>query len=288
MRAIWMRARSEMRKNWRALVALCLLAGIPGAVAIAAAIGASRTDSSMDRVLKASDPVDIFYIAAFQQTKLRFEDIAALPSVSAAYRIRGFFVGKGPLQDLEISAIPVDFPHRFNKVLAGRWPRSDRIDETMISFKTADRFNWHVGSEISVPLLDPASTEDDEIPGPLVHLRVVGVEAAFGDLVGVAGPGIFVTDAFNRANASRAAGIELDTFKLARGARDYTAFGKQIRKLAHNDVYYTEANSDVIQVKRSFHLQAVALWVTCAFLGAVTVLIFGDRKSTRLNSSHQI
>jgi hypothetical protein len=283
MKAVLVRARSELRNHWRALVALCLLAGIPGGIAMAAAIGAARTDSITDRVLKASDPPDIFYIPAYQEVKLPFEDIAALPSVAEAYSMRGFGVMKGPLQDLEISATPVDFPHRFNKVLAGRFPHPDRVDETMISFKTADRFRWRVGTQITVPLLDPASDEEHDIPGPLVRLRVVGVEAAFGDLVGVAGPGIFVTDAFNRAYAPRAAGIELQVFKLRHGPRDYAAFAAQMRALAHTDVGYVEGNSDLVQVKRSFHLQAVALWVTCAFLGAVAVLIFGQaigRQST--------
>src|SRR5205814_9928508 len=32
MRAIWARAKNEMRAHWRALVALCLLAGLPGGV----------------------------------------------------------------------------------------------------------------------------------------------------------------------------------------------------------------------------------------------------------------
>lgn len=53
-------ARSELGNRWRALLALCLLAGLSGAVAIAAAIGASRTDSVADRAIAEEDPTDIF------------------------------------------------------------------------------------------------------------------------------------------------------------------------------------------------------------------------------------
>ena len=83
MRAVWVRARSDLRNHWRALVAMCLLAGLSGAVAVAAAIGASRTDSVSSRVIQKEDPTDIFYVPDYQDTKLRFADIAALPGCYA-------------------------------------------------------------------------------------------------------------------------------------------------------------------------------------------------------------
>ena len=120
---MWVRARSDLRNHWRALVTMCLLAGLSGAVAIAAAIGASRTDSVSDRVIQKEDPTDIFYVPDYQDTKLRFADIAALPVVSAAYEIRGFPVATPALQDLEVSAPHGGpLPSRFFKMLDGRAP----------------------------------------------------------------------------------------------------------------------------------------------------------------------
>jgi hypothetical protein len=92
MKALWVRARSELRKQWRAIIALSLLAGLPGGIAIAAAAGASRTDTVTNRVVAAEDPPDIFYIPQFQETKLRLEEIARIGVVAAVYPMRGFLV----------------------------------------------------------------------------------------------------------------------------------------------------------------------------------------------------
>src|SRR3954463_1148377 len=54
--AVWMAARSQLRRRWGATVALVLLVGLTGGVVIAAVAGASRTDSAMKRVVKFSRP----------------------------------------------------------------------------------------------------------------------------------------------------------------------------------------------------------------------------------------
>src|SRR5438270_1597911 len=280
MRAVWVRARSDLRNHWRALVAMCLLAGLSGAVAVAAAIGASRTDSVSSRVIQKEDPTDIFYVPDYQDTKLRFADIAALPVVSAAYEIRGFPVATPALQDLEVSAPHGGpLPSRFFKMLDGRAPDPRRADEVMISFRTRDRYHWRVGSRVSFALADPSSdpSSGDVKPGPVVSVRVVGINAASGDLVGVAGPGMMTSPAFEREYTSKAATLELQTFKLRRGQADLGAFEAGARKLAGGKlIQYTEIQSDLGQVRRSFHLQAVALWITCIVVGAVSLLIFGQ------------
>src|SRR5438445_1139972 len=280
MRAVWVRARSDLRNHWRALVAMCLLAGLSGAVAVAAAIGASRTDSVSSRVIQKEDPTDIFYVPDYQDTKLRFADIAALPVVSAAYEIRGFPVATPALQDLEVSAPHGGpLPSRFFKMLDGRAPDPRRADEVMISFRTRDRYHWRVGSRVSFALADPSSdpSSGDVKPGPVVSVRVVGINAASGDLVGVAGPGMMTSPAFEREYTSKAATLELQTFKLRRGQADLGAFEAGVRKLAGGKlIEYTEIQSDLGQIKRSFHLQAVALWITCTVIGAVSLLIFGQ------------
>src|SRR5207253_9390256 len=58
MKAVWMRARSEVRARWRALVSLALIAGIGGGAAIAAAAGARRADSTYPRFRAATNAFD--------------------------------------------------------------------------------------------------------------------------------------------------------------------------------------------------------------------------------------
>jgi len=286
MRAVWTRARSELRSHWRTLVALCLLAGIPGGVAIAAAIGASRTDSLSARVIRAEDPTDIFYSPGFQDVHLRFEDVARLPVVSAAYDFKGFPVLNPGFENLSISAPSSPIPRRFFKMLAGRPPALDSVDEVMISFIARDLFHWRVGTRVTLQLADPSSNfvTGDVKPGSAVTVRIVGIEVASGDLVGVADPGMMSSPAFERAFVSRAASVDLQTFKLRKGSASLAEFQKEITKLiGGRGVIYSEVASDLNQVRRTFHLQAVALWVACAVVGAVSLLIFGQavaRQST--------
>ena len=55
MSAMWLRARSELRAGKRSIVALAILLGVFGAVAMAAGAGARRTGSAYDRFLAATD-----------------------------------------------------------------------------------------------------------------------------------------------------------------------------------------------------------------------------------------
>ena len=51
MTAVWYRFRVELRARWRAVLALALLAGMAGGVAVAAAAGSRRTDTAFSRLL---------------------------------------------------------------------------------------------------------------------------------------------------------------------------------------------------------------------------------------------
>jgi ABC-type antimicrobial peptide transport system permease subunit len=281
MRAVWARAKNEMRAHWRAITALCLLAGFPGGVALASAIGASRTDSVVDRLVAKTKAPDIFMVPDFQENKVPFESIARLPVVSEARIFRGFGPVAPTPADLEISA-----PHEFDlsasraKILSGRLPRPDRTDEAVITFKTADRYHWGLGTIVSLALAGAGSDPTSGGPakaGPVVTVHVVGVVANAGDFVSVAGPGLQLTSAFERMYAPRAATIRVYLFSLRHGSADLKEFEKGVSLLSGGKpVLYTEAISDVAQVKRTFHLQAAALWIMCLFLGVVAILILGQ------------
>src|SRR5438105_13394288 len=64
-----MRARSELRGGLRSLVALAVLLGIFGAVAMAAGAGARRTDSAYDRFVAETTPPDAFVASGAPQMR---------------------------------------------------------------------------------------------------------------------------------------------------------------------------------------------------------------------------
>jgi len=293
MRAVWARVKNEFRAHWRAMTALCLLAGLPAGVAVASAIGASRTDSVVDRLVAKTKLPDIFMVPDYQETKLAFEDIARLSVVSEARLFRGFGTASPTPEALEVSA-----PHGFDfaasqaNILSGRLPNPERTDEAAITFKAAQRYHWHAGTTVTLALAAADSSSDAPQPGPVIKVHVVGVVATPGDFVSVAGPGMQLTSAFERIYAPRAATISLFVFSLRHGSADLKAFETGVTQLSHGQgILYTESVSDIAQVKRSFHLQAAALWIMCAFLAAVAALIFGQsmaRQATLEAADHPI
>jgi ABC-type uncharacterized transport system permease subunit len=57
MAAVWVRARAELRRRWRATVLLMFVVGLAGGAVMAAVAGARRTDSAMDRFLAYNRPM---------------------------------------------------------------------------------------------------------------------------------------------------------------------------------------------------------------------------------------
>src|SRR5256885_15220441 len=75
MRAVWMRARADLRAGARSLVALVVLLGLFGGVAMAAGAGARRTGSAYDRFLAATTPPDAFVISGTARTRKLFPPV---------------------------------------------------------------------------------------------------------------------------------------------------------------------------------------------------------------------
>src|SRR5438045_28593 len=60
--AVWIAARSQLRRRWGATVALILLVGLAGGVVLAAIAGASRTETAMKRFAAYSRPEDAYVV----------------------------------------------------------------------------------------------------------------------------------------------------------------------------------------------------------------------------------
>ena len=279
MSAVWLRVRAELRARWRASVGLVLLAGVPAGVAVAAAIGAARTDSTTDRLVAATRPPLIYMVPDFQDTKIPFEDLARLPVVTEAVVFHGYGSITPAYKDLEISAPrDIEFAPGRTHLVTGRLPRRGRSDESTITYRAADRYHWKVGDEVRFQLARAGSDitgEKPPLPGPTVRTRIVGITASVGDFVGVAAPGMQFGPAFARRYDSTAATSNLYAFSLA--GNDVTAFDHELNRLSGGKpILYVDGRSDLAQVRRSFHLQSAALWVLCPFLGLIAGLIFAQ------------
>src|SRR2546425_9452785 len=99
MTAVWMRARAELRSNWRAATALALMLGLAGGVVISSAAGARRTDSAYSRFLAWAHAPDagLNVAASFGYAGVSPKDVRALPEVKSSANSDGFvFVSTTP------------------------------------------------------------------------------------------------------------------------------------------------------------------------------------------------
>src|SRR5205823_14240236 len=74
-RAVWIRARADLRAGARSVVVLAILLGLFGGVAMAAGAGARRTNSAYDRFLAATTPPDAFVISGTARTRKFFPPV---------------------------------------------------------------------------------------------------------------------------------------------------------------------------------------------------------------------
>src|SRR5919204_4298117 len=141
MRAIWLRARSELRSRWRATLALALLVGLASGVVISAVAGARRTQTAYPRFLDAAHAADALVSVPFTGIPSFYPAIARLPEVeeaAAAAGVNVFYVRASGAADLRITGVAgvdrqlgssVERPN----LIAGRRPRPDRLFEILVN-----------------------------------------------------------------------------------------------------------------------------------------------------------
>src|SRR5256885_14418413 len=83
MGAVWLRLRAELRQQWRGWLALAVLVGLIGGVALTAAAGARRTDTAYPRFLRESHAADLLVTPARPGFHGYFPALASLPAGSS-------------------------------------------------------------------------------------------------------------------------------------------------------------------------------------------------------------
>lgn len=282
MGVVLLRARAELRSRLRSWVALSLLVGLTAGLVIAAAAGARRTDSAYERFLERQRAADVI-VANYPDPGLATFDPAAverLPQVAVAARAAFFFLANdsGALAPAD-SRLGRDVNRL--KVVDGRLAAPDRVEEVVVGFERARLLHLHVGSEF--PLFGREEVEAAARLGLRnIRLHVVGLVAAPGEFPPLAqgGPSIIFTPAFYRAYDRTALGRGAGRaviIRLRHGAADLPAFRAELTRLAGGKPFALSVQAEEADaVERSLHLQAVALWVLAALLGAAGVMVLSQ------------
>lgn len=215
--AIWMVARTELRRHWRGTVVVMVLVGLVGAVTLAALAGARRSSSSLRRFNDVSRSSNI-QVQLGSYTSAQLAALRRTPGVEGVGVVDLLFVGSTApaLQHLLISApvdgalgTEVDRP----RLVAGRLANPNTLDEIDIGEGLAAMTHLRVGDTLDAVSMSTHTFDrlshggPFRLDGPKVHLHIVGLIRRPLDLasLGSAGGVVAMTPAFDRAYRGRIA-----------------------------------------------------------------------------------
>jgi len=292
MAAVWMRARAEMRRGWRALLGLALLVGLAGGAVLGAAMGARRTQTAYPRFVEASNAHDVL-LSGGSSESLRsgfYEAAAALLEVEASGLGAGIGLVAPGGEDLSrafavgftFAALDEDVGTRIDrpKVLEGRLPDPTATDEAVVNKVFADATGIGPGDRFEVR----QGTDRGPI-GPKFTIEVVGVAVTATEVIPVANldelPLMSVPEGVTRAH------IVLDErgfegmFLTLHPGIDVAAFERRIRALADDyprfgELFFASEAGRPAVVARALRPQVLALAAFAIFAGITMLLVSGQ------------
>src|SRR6266576_2418867 len=303
MGAVWLRLRAELRQQWRGWLALAVLLGLIGGVAVTAAAGARRTDTAYPRFLRAGHAADLLVTPARSGFHGYFRALARLPEVSwlaPAMFLQMSLPGPGasPFSGLVAQASPfggegvsVDRV----KVLAGRIFNQADPRAVMINQQLADREHLRPGGTLHLIGYPQRGPSPGIAQTERLAFRVSAIVVFDDQIVSAAGerpqPWLLLSPAFARtrqaASFNPAGGGASVLLRPGAGA---AAFARGATALAAR---YRVGKADVINLatghaaaQRAIRPQAAALAVFAALAGLTALAIIGQLLSRREYTRH--
>ena len=302
LRVAWYRHRATFGGRWGGYLALVLLIGLLGGLAMGVAAGARRTQSAFPAFLRSTNPSDLsMFGAPPNKNNTLSERVAHLPGVrhaeSYAVPIAGMIQPNGAPTKAALGAIPLGsidglgFDQDRLTALHGRLADPARAGEVMVTVGAAHAFGVHVGEKVPIGVFTAAAAQSPGFgtvkvqPIRRIEATVVGIvefsNNVVQDDVDANGEGvgnIIFTPAFTRP-ITKCCNSDLVTgFRLVDGARSVsTVEGEIERALPKGSAYYVHVTSVFeAQAERSVKPEAVALGVFGAIAALALLLLAGQ------------
>ncbi len=297
MGAVWMQAWSELRARWRGALAVAILFGLAGSIAMTAASGARRTTTSYERLLAASAG----YHVEVQPTgdggpdadAQQLDLVAALPQVAEAGRLAfvpstrataepqtfGWDVTSVAMVDDNIGRT-LEIP----RLLEGRRPDYANPHEAVVSPEFLTERGLSVGDRFQLQL----ATFDDVVQlfggmpgiphGPVVTVAIVGTwklphDVSIQEQTGI----LFLTPAFYDRYSESIATLPSLIVRLRDPVRETDDFVAGVRRIGDEAALSIESQADLIgRVDRALGVQAGALWILAGAVAVGALLVVGQ------------
>jgi len=280
MRAVWLRARAEIRDRRRALLSATLICGLVGAAVLATLAGARRTQSIYPDFLETHRAEDVvvndasFFAEVFW--KPDFDALSRLPYVESAVEFVLGGVGGELESDLSegglyIGSSDPNFMRTIHKplVVQGRLPDPTDADEVAVPyFAEGQLASFRLGEHKRI-----------QVGEAIVEVTVVGRHVFPGEVPPEPnfGFGILVTPAFLERYGSEG-GFTFPSIMIRfQGRGDVVRFQRDVPALAGGKlVQPQQQDSHARAVLSSANLQASALRLLALFIGLTGALIVGQ------------
>jgi MacB-like periplasmic core domain/FtsX-like permease family len=308
LRVGWYRFRATFGRRWGGLLAIVLLIGLIGGLAMGAVAGARRTQSSFPALLRSTHPSDLLVLhndsaddsnqsdpgflrtlAALPQVK-RVESTTdpselvlgadGAPAQDAAHRL--FDSSAQVLADVNGEFYDQDRP----VVIQGRLANADRADEMVMSADAARLLHLRVGDVVHFGFYTNAQTLEDgygtgaQTPRLRVGVKLVGIVKFSFEIVrddfdrGLRF--VLLTPALTRPLEQCCANGVQSGVQLVRGSRDDAAVEAAVKqKLANSSVVKITATEEATTERATAPL-SLALGVFGAIAALAALLIAGQ------------
>lgn len=294
MSAVLARLLSELRGRRRSWLGLTLVIGLAGGAVLTAAQGARRSGTAYERFERASRAADVEVLPQFSPAfaHLDMARVGELPEVAVAGREHGYVATDPAIVVVTFADEKMGRDIQRPKLLTGRLPRPDHADEAAIAFPLEKQRHLRVGSRLRIEFLPGQSVTGQVDPeqagsrGPpsavgTLDVNVVGIEASPGEFPPRSANSsntVILGAAFSSTALARAAFVgDLQFVRLERGAADLPSFQRGVERLAGGRPFIsTPLAQQAGNVRRSIHLQSVALWLVAALLAVVAVLVLSQ------------
>src|SRR5215831_11767354 len=298
MGAVWLRLRAELRRQWRAWLALAVLLGVIGGIALTAAAGARRTDTAYPRFLRRSNAAQLAVLPALSGFRGYFRAVGRLPQVSSAASAAFLQMslpgpGASPFSPLTAEASPGGEGVSIDgvKVVAGHLFDPADPHAVMIDQQVADREHLRPGGTLRLIAFPQRGASPDVKHAARLALRVSAI-VVFDDQIVAASkeigyPRLLLSPAFARTRQAMSfnpAGGAL--YVVLRPHADAAAFTRQAAALAAR---YRVGNAPVVHLateyaaaQRAIRPEAAALAIFAALAGLIALAIMGQLLSRQL------
>ena len=299
MGAVWLRLRAELRHQWRVWLALAVLLGVIGGIALTAAAGARRTDTAYPRFLRRSYAADLLVTPALSGFHGYFRAVARLPGVASADAAMFLQMslpvrGASPFSGMVAEASPFGgegvMVNRV-KVAAGRVFDQSDPRAVMINQQLADRARVGPGGTLHLIGYPQRGPSPDTAHPVRLAFRVSAIVTFADEIVPATGelgePRVLLSPAFARTPQARSfnpAGG--GGYVVLRPGADASAFARRATALAARyrvgNVAIVHLATEYAATQRAIRPEATALAIFAALAGLIALAIIGQLLSRQL------